>query len=54
MRFPQELLQRIERYTERLNRERPGLTVTRADVVRLLVHERLDAIDAEDKAKTKK
>ncbi len=51
VRFPTELLSRLERYTERLKRERPGLSVTRADVVRMLVHERLDQIDAEDKAK---
>ena len=50
VRFPEDLLERLESYTERLNKERPGLGVTRADVVRVLVHERLDQIDREDKA----
>ena len=51
VRFPADLLERLERYTERLKRERPGLSVSRADVVRMLVHERLDAIDTEDSTK---
>jgi len=51
VRFPKDLLERLERYAERLNKERPGLGVTRADVVRVLVHERLDQLDQEDKTK---
>jgi len=52
VRFPADLLGRLERYLERLRGERPGLTVSRADVVRMLVHERLSEIEAEDKTRT--
>ncbi len=49
IRFSKDLLERLEGYTDRFNKERPGLGVTRADIVRMLVHERLDQIDLEDK-----
>jgi len=51
LRFPRDLFDRLEQYVDRLNRERPGLGITRADVVRVLVRERLDEIEAEEKAR---
>ncbi len=51
VRFPNDLLDRLERYVQRLKKERPGLNVSRADAVRMIVHERLDQIEAEDSKK---
>jgi len=47
VRFPIDLVDRVERYREALNKERPGLSLSRADVIRVLVHERLDSLDQE-------
>ena len=52
VRFPVDLVDRVERYRAALNKERPGLSLSRADVIRVLVHERLDALDQEER-KTK-
>ena len=41
-RFPKALIERIDRHTELLREERPGMTVSRADVVRILLIEALD------------
>ena len=45
-RFPAELGARLDRYTESLRSERFGLRVSRADAVRILVHEALAAHEA--------
>ncbi len=49
-RFPAELAARLDRYTERLRNERFGLRVSRADAVRILVHERLAELEAESES----
>lgn len=36
-RLPADLIRRLDRLAERFARERPGLAVTRADVVRILL-----------------
>ena len=43
VRLTDALLARVDAYTERLCQERPGITVTRADAVRNLLTEALDA-----------
>jgi hypothetical protein len=45
-RFPADLGARLDRYTESLRNERFGLRVSRADAVRILVHEALAAHEA--------
>lgn len=47
-RFPAELGARLDRYTESLRNERFGLRVSRADAVRILVHEALSAHEAKE------
>ncbi|HEX9048980.1 MAG TPA: hypothetical protein VF841_00440 [Anaeromyxobacter sp.] len=41
-RLPESMIGRLDRYAERLRRERPGLEVSRADAVRLLLAAALD------------
>jgi hypothetical protein len=41
-RLPKSLLARLDRYAERMRGEQKGLTVTRADVVRMLLMRALD------------
>jgi predicted DNA-binding protein len=45
-RLPLSLLERLDLHAERLRAEQPGLKITRADVVRLLLTRALDALDA--------
>ncbi len=45
-RFPASLARRLDKHAERLARERPGLRVTRADALRMLLVEGLDAAEA--------
>lgn len=42
-RLPSALIERIERRVERENAAQPGRNLTRADIVRELLHEALDA-----------
>lgn len=44
-RLPTLLLERLDRYAERLRLEQPGLTISRADVVRLLLTRGLDQLE---------
>ena len=44
-RFPAELAALVDAYVERMRGERLGLRVSRADAVRILVHERLAELD---------
>ncbi|MCC6526088.1 MAG: hypothetical protein IT373_25800 [Polyangiaceae bacterium] len=44
-RLPTALLERLDGYAERLRAEQPGITITRADVVRLLLTRALDEVD---------
>lgn len=37
IRYPPDLLRRLDRHAERLRREQPGVTITRSDVIRLLL-----------------
>lgn len=45
-RLPPDLMKRLDRYAERLRTEQPGLRVTRADALRLLLNEALDGKEA--------
>src|SRR5262245_10281892 len=44
-RLPTELLERLDAYVARLRAEQPGVTFSRADVVRLLLTRGLDEIE---------
>jgi len=46
-RLPASLVKRLDRHAARLRREQPGVEVTRADVVRLLLTRALDAAEHE-------
>ena len=46
-RLPPELLTRVDAYAERLQRDTPWATVTRADAVRALLTRALDAVERE-------
>jgi predicted DNA-binding protein len=37
LRLPEELLERVDAFAERLQKERPGLEVNRASAIRMLV-----------------
>jgi hypothetical protein len=55
IRVPEDLLERIDEYAQRISEATPGLTLTRADAVRMLMTKALDAEDeATASAKTKK
>jgi hypothetical protein len=43
-RVPPEMVQRIEEFAERLNRERPGLLAERSVAMRVLLSKALDAM----------
>ncbi len=43
VRLPDTLLARVDHLAERWSRERPGLPVTRSDVVRVLLERGVDA-----------
>ena len=45
-RLPTALLARLDQYGARLRAEHPGMTVTRADVVRMLLTKALDEADS--------
>lgn len=45
-RLPSELVDRLDEYAEQVRRENPGMRVTRADVVRMLLSRGLARIDA--------
>jgi predicted transcriptional regulator len=45
-RFSESLVRRLDKHAERLARERPGLRVTRADALRMLLVEGLDREEA--------
>ncbi len=47
IRFPRDLLARIDRYADRLRAEHPGLAISRGDAVRVLVSRALDAAEAQ-------
>jgi hypothetical protein len=42
-RFPEELVVRLDQYGKRLRAKQRGLDLTRADVVRMLLNQALDA-----------
>lgn len=44
-RLPDQLVRRLDRHAERLRAEQPGMRVTRADVVRVLLERGLDAAE---------
>jgi len=50
-RLEEELIERLDRYADRLNREQPGLDVTRAAVVRLLLMKALDEVESDRRKK---
>jgi len=45
-RIPDELVKRLDKHAERLRRDQPGLRVTRADALRVLLTEALDQKEA--------
>ena len=47
VRLPEGLLRRVDRHVERLTAQTPlGISVTRADAIRVLLHEALEAVEA--------
>lgn len=44
-RLPSELVDRLDEHAEHLRRESPGVRITRADVVRLLLTRALDEVE---------
>lgn len=46
IRFPAELVERIDTYAEELRREHPGVKFSRSDIIRLLINRALDQVDA--------
>ena len=46
-RLPTSLLDRLDAYAARLRAEQPGIAISRADVVRLLLSRALDELDAQ-------
>lgn len=49
-RLPKKLVARLDEYAAQLANEQPGLTVTRTDVVRILLTRGLDAAQPKRKA----
>jgi predicted DNA-binding protein len=45
-RLPVSLLERLDAYADRLRAEQPGINITRADVVRLLLSRALSEVEA--------
>ncbi|MGE0709333.1 MAG: hypothetical protein AB7N76_35015 [Planctomycetota bacterium] len=50
VRLPESLIARLEAHAARLKRQNPALRLTRADAVRVLLTERLDQVEAQDRA----
>ncbi|MBT3218230.1 MAG: hypothetical protein HN348_04010 [Proteobacteria bacterium] len=46
-RLPTELVERLDRHAERLRQKNPGIRVSRADAVRLLLWKALELVDKE-------
>lgn len=53
-RLPDSLVKRLEQHAERLQREQPGLRITRADALRLLVLEALERAEGAAKKGAKR
>lgn len=49
IRLPESVLERADKVAQRMSR--PGLRVTRADVLRLATHQGLEQLEAEGKSK---
>lgn len=47
-RLPADLVKRLDRHAERMQAEKPGLQVTRADALRVLITQALDREEARD------
>ena len=45
-RLPADLVKRLDKHAERMQAEQPGLQVTRADALRVLLTEALDRVEA--------
>ncbi|MBI5493757.1 MAG: hypothetical protein HY904_01955 [Deltaproteobacteria bacterium] len=54
IRLPEELVARLDQHVERMRAAQPGLEVTRADAVRVLLTKALDAEGGKPAARTKK
>lgn len=50
-RLPRELLKRLDAHVEQLRREQPGMTISRADAVRVLLGRALDEAERQQKRK---
>jgi hypothetical protein len=44
VRMDDRLLEQIDAYVERLKQEQPGMTATRSDAIRVLIHKGLDVV----------
>lgn len=53
-RLPNDLIERLDRYVDKLNADSPGIELSRADVVRMLLTKGLDAADGGTKKRAKK
>lgn len=42
LRFPKQLLEKIDRFIKRFAKDNPGLTISRADAIRMLVTQGLE------------
>lgn len=49
VRLPEELLARVDRYTQQLRREHPGIAYTRGDAFKALLTHALEALEAKRK-----
>lgn len=49
-----ELLARLDRYAEHLQREHPGLTITRTDALRMILSRVLDEFEAKSAKPSRK
>jgi hypothetical protein len=52
-RMAKELVDRIDEYAEYMDKQNPGMKMSRADAVRILVTRALDETDKERKSKRK-
>lgn len=50
-RLPEDLVERLDAYAKQVERENPGMTVSRADAVRMLLTRALD-LAASDRSET--
>ncbi len=48
VRMTEDLLERIDRYVERMAREQPGTLPTRSDAIRVLLYKGLDTVCGQD------